>query len=72
MEWIHPEELGKSDCFIFSDISSTSIHTHTPKAIILQEFVSHPSFFTGFEFLSMFSYVPGKISLEFSNKLELL
>lgn len=55
MEWIHPEELGKSDCFIFSDISSTSIHTHTPKAIILQEFVSHPSFFTGFEFLSMFS-----------------
>lgn len=55
MEWIHPEELGESDCFIFSDISSTSIHTHTPKAIILQEFVSHPSFFTGFEFLSMFS-----------------
>lgn len=53
-EWIHPEELGENVCFIFSDISSTSMHT-PPKAISLQEFVSHPSFFTGFEFLSMFS-----------------
>lgn len=71
VECIHPEELGGNVCFILSDISSTSIHT-PPKAISLQEFVSHPSFFAGFAFLSVFSEVPGKISLEFSNKLELL
>lgn len=44
MEWIRPEELGENVCFIFSDISSTSIHT-LPKAISLQEFVSHLGFF---------------------------
>lgn len=54
VEWIHPEELGGNVCFILSDISSTSIHT-PPKAISLQEFVSHPSFFAVFAFLSVFS-----------------
>lgn len=28
-EWIHPEGLGGSDCFIFSDINGTSTHTRT-------------------------------------------